>query len=1174
MSRRKQSNPKPLKRKAEEELEELAESLQLPLEALQLRESADLAQPEVTVYARAMLRGGTLFGPYPAMLVPQHLEHHVAIQPRDGNPGVNLRLKQAAGTWLKMLRLVRRREEANASLSLEGDEVWCNLTRDVSADSELLAHVNLPSIDVAASGGPTATTSQEPSSRNTPPGGEPPPCEESAAAAPATSDTDVAAENDHRDSALRHVHVLGDNTGGTTLLHPNLQTDSRAHVDLRVPDDDDDDDDDECVVNVHEDVSQPEVQVASSPTCQAVEASAKGSDANSEGTFTRSSLSPCPAASARVKREAVSPVAVGQPSKDAGLEEADKPPAITDGAGKGVAPVPVTGLPLKYEQVNGFNPLANAVQAVVLEHPLTLLQAQAFKCVMCGIQFSSIKTLRAHQTYYCTKRLDKLLVPSVQHDTAEDSSGGGVSSPRPRGSSPHKNGADEGSPEESAAPAKRPRREDSSPLSSDASSTPSKSPKAGRCYQCPYCSYAYDRKGSLTRHMRLHGSPPSPPSADPVGAEDVSMPPGARYCSNCDIQFSSYKTFTVHKQYYCSTRHVQKSAAAAATSVVPPPQQGPEHVLLNQPLFAAISTNPLILVPCSYVPGNGLVPTSATSAITPAIVCQQPVTTTAPIVPEVAKENGARPREADLQVTEQSSVERESPSVKQEEPASETPLDLRLRKDVEASPRSSPTPGTSGEMPAIVVGGLDPLGDQVVVKQGTSRCRECNIVFYKHANYLAHKRHYCASRQQKLGRLSSPSGDEGSSSELASRSPANATASPTVDAFPQRSATAQSPQPMYQFYCLACGIKFTSLSNLQAHQTYYCPKRDVLKGQVGVAAVTRPAEFVCPRCRLSYQSDEALKQHLCAAALRKCPYCDVFCPTQIAAQRHLVTHTGVRAFRCAACGYKGHTLRGMRTHVRVHLDKGTQLQEEALILCVGADGSTVCPWNGASANPMPIAPKSPVDTVQEKAKEGGQPSARSASPPTASSAAEESVVSRAAAIEDQGPPSSELLHWCNLCGYSSSYKGNVVRHVKLVHRDVVAASAVQSFTSERPRTVDERRSPAPPSDIKTEQVSDAEDVSVSQDHEQEEGGVEDPRRAESPVVTEANCDVSAAESSPPPMGGEGVKPPQLQGPKYCKSCDISFNYLSTFIAHKKYYCSSQAAPNPGGEVRLAEEGST
>lgn len=31
------------------------------------------------------------------------------------------------------------------------------------------------------------------------------------------------------------------------------------------------------------------------------------------------------------------------------------------------------------------------------------------------------------------------------------------------------------------------------------------------------------------------------------------------------------------------------------------------------------------------------------------------------------------------------------------------------------------------------------------------------------------------------------------------------------------------------------------------------------------------------------------------------------------------------------------------------------------------------------------------------------------------------------------------------------------------------------------------------------------------------------------------------------------------GPKYCKSCDIAFTYLSTFIAHKKFYCSSHTS---------------
>lgn len=35
------------------------------------------------------------------------------------------------------------------------------------------------------------------------------------------------------------------------------------------------------------------------------------------------------------------------------------------------------------------------------------------------------------------------------------------------------------------------------------------------------------------------------------------------------------------------------------------------------------------------------------------------------------------------------------------------------------------------------------------------------------------------------------------------------------------------------------------------------------------------------------------------------------------------------------------------------------------------------------------------------------------------------------------------------------------------------------------------------------------------------------------------------------------------GPKYCKSCDISFTYYSTFIAHKKFYCSSHAGEISG-----------
>lgn len=38
--------------------------------------------------------------------------------------------------------------------------------------------------------------------------------------------------------------------------------------------------------------------------------------------------------------------------------------------------------------------------------------------------------------------------------------------------------------------------------------------------------------------------------------------------------------------------------------------------------------------------------------------------------------------------------------------------------------------------------------------------------------------------------------------------------------------------------------------------------------------------------------------------------------------------------------------------------------------------------------------------------------------------------------------------------------------------------------------------------------------------------------------------------------GAAIKRPMTT--KYCKACDISFNYLTTFIAHKKYYCRNSA----------------
>lgn len=105
---------------------------------------------------------------------------------------------------------------------------------------------------------------------------------------------------------------------------------------------------------------------------------------------------------------------------------------------------------------------------------------------------------------------------------------------------------------------------------------------------------------------------------------------------------------------------------------------------------------------------------------------------------------------------------------------------------------------------------------QIFVKQGVSKCKECNIVFCKYENYLAHKKHYCSARNldDKDGSKPSPPPSP-VPSNVAGGAPGTA-----------------PPLAYQQLICAACGIKFTSLDNLSAHQMYYCPKRIEIAVQV------------------------------------------------------------------------------------------------------------------------------------------------------------------------------------------------------------------------------------------------------------------------------------------------------------------------------------------------------
>lgn len=130
------------------------------------------------------------------------------------------------------------------------------------------------------------------------------------------------------------------------------------------------------------------------------------------------------------------------------------------------------------------------------------------------------------------------------------------------------------------------------------------------------------------------------------------------------------------------------------------------------------------------------------------------------------------------------------------------------------SKTTSPTAATTNVAKKGVIGGpasLPLVQPQIFVKQGVSKCKECNIVFCKYENYLAHKKHYCSSRNV----------DENSDGKTKLSPPT----SPLAPANSTGNASGTVHGAYQQLICAACGIKFTSLDNLQAHQMYYCPKR-------------------------------------------------------------------------------------------------------------------------------------------------------------------------------------------------------------------------------------------------------------------------------------------------------------------------------------------------------------
>lgn len=525
--------------------------------------------------------------------------------------------------------------------------------------------------------------------------------------------------------------------------------------------------------------------------------------------------------------------------------------------------------------------------------------APGYMCNPCNIRYSSLSTLQAHQEHYCSNRLPKPPATDSPTDALVDESSSDAKTPRP----------------------------------------PSKQ------YACAQCSYSADKKVSLNRHMRMHSTSPvsggTPAPAPAPNGDTADGPPAQdRYCTDCDIRFSSIKTYRAHKTHYCSTRQVVKGTGGArssgsVTSGSAPPSPGPTPPAppSRAEYALALPTNPILILPVGLLRNASTLP-GATLPDPDAPCFLMPNGTFQPLSQALSTLEGdrgvvlrtanrAREGTRDGNSTPLDLSFRRSPeSLATDDHEKENRLRSGTPEQIVCAPSLPPSPGTLSPSPrrsasptgerspkrrrrshgaavtpkspsppeekfrpeekfTPVPGAIVPTAlalrlaadlpptapPSVVVKQGVSKCKECNIVFCLYENYRVHKRLYCSA-----------GGDE-----RASPAPPE-----------------PGPPPQYrQLICLACGIHFSSLDNLQTHQSYYCTKRETRSPRGPTPGETRGAA-----------TDGGWK----------CPCCDVVSPTAAAAQRHMEAHAGVKAFRCTICKYRGNTLRGMRTHIRMHFN--------------------------------------------------------------------------------------------------------------------------------------------------------------------------------------------------------------------------------------------------------------
>ena len=666
---------------------------------------------------------------------------------------------------------------------------------------------------------------------------------------------------------------------------------------------------------------------------------------------------------------------------------------------------------------------------------------------------------------------------------------------------------------------------------------------------------------------------------DHIEEVDGNLPPqdGEWNCEECDISFSSHGTFQAHKNFYCGLRGAKRSRRLSDSFKK---KESGLHLQQGYTLLPTMMC-PGMIVP---TPMMGIPPFVTTYAVPYILPMASP-----PVAHSTQKITKKRHQEIPLDLSCKKEDEDDMIEVQSAQKAELSPegdkhkvptqkVQVKGQKDTENGLSQTPvrkyTMAAAPHSPVIMA-----------ARPSVFRCEDCNIVFYKRDNYTVHKELYCAGRRAKT-ELSSPDSPPHSPSRSLPTSPDSKKSSSSSKSMASPASVRDTTTPdeyTVQYFCIPCKIRFSSPDTLEAHQQYYCPARKVIAEQLAAQASlsctalspkSSSEKAICPQCHKCFNTMDDMMKHPCNQATMKipmfcCPYCEYVAQSDSRLLDHIKAHAPTKAYRCTLCGYRGNTVRGMRMHGKTHIDAGENFTDDHM----------------CELEEPPLIPKRlrtvtesvAINVATEMIKQNTgqfQHRQRSRSVESGNGSLQQvphfceecnSLFTDTAALQ-----AHMQLHLqekqdfkCKSCDFIAGVKGELVRHVKMIHENgkVLGFDNKKDlknsarYTIENLISVKQEKSALPERNnnvspvkkcISAPAVLDSSIPSKLGHH----SGTLSPSQL-SPKTSGTEPVSSMSQAGEPPLIGLNT-----DKCNYCSQCDISFVYRNTYLAHKKYYCSS------------------